>query len=58
MLLVIMMRILVVSDIHGTYEELTTLLEKERFDKLIILGDLFSYGYYQSKQTENASKSY
>lgn len=53
MLLVIMMRILVVSDIHGACEELTTLLEKERFDKLIILGDLFSYGYYQSKQTEN-----
>lgn len=38
------MRILVVSDIHGSILDLNYVLEKEKFDKLFILGDLYYHG--------------
>lgn len=38
------MKILILSDIHGDYESLRKVIDNESFDKLIILGDLFSYG--------------
>ena len=43
--MVIKMKILILSDIHGAYYDLLTVLEKETFDKLIVLGDLYSYSY-------------
>ncbi len=38
------MKLLVISDIHGNYDALKTVLEKERFDEVIVLGDLVDYG--------------
>lgn len=41
------MKYMIISDIHGGINELNTVLEiyfNEKFDKLIILGDLFNYG--------------
>lgn len=43
------MKILIMSDIHGDYENLNKVLKNESFDKLIILGDLFSYGFNYNK---------
>ncbi len=40
------MKIMIISDIHGGYEDLEKVLdifEKEKYDKLFILGDLYSY---------------
>ena len=42
------MKYMVISDIHGGIDELNKALEiyrKEQCSKLLILGDLFSYGY-------------
>ena len=50
--MVIKMKLLIVSDIHGGYEELLKITKNEVFDKLIILGDLFSYGYSYDKENE------
>lgn len=36
------MKVLFISDIHGNYDNLD-ILEKFEFDKLIVLGDVFSY---------------
>ncbi len=38
------MKILVISDIHGSYLNLKKVLEKESFDKLFLLGDLYYHG--------------
>ncbi len=48
------MHLLIVSDIHGDYISLNKVLEKEKFDKLIVLGDLFSYDY--NPNNENVMK--
>lgn len=39
------MRILILSDIHGDYLSFKKIIDNENFDKLVILGDLFSYDY-------------
>lgn len=39
------MRYLIISDIHGKSEALNHIINSEKYDELIILGDLFSYGY-------------
>ena len=39
------MKVLILSDIHGDYDTLYKITQNEVFDKLIILGDLFSYGF-------------
>ena len=41
------------SDIHGNYKSLNNVLKNESFDKLIILGDLFSYGFNYNNKDEN-----
>ena len=51
--MVIKMKILIMSDIHGDYENLNNVLKNESFDKLIILGDLFSYGFNYNNKDEN-----
>ena len=51
--MVIKMKILIMSDIHGDYENLNKVLKNESFDKLIILGDLFSYGFNYNNKDEN-----
>lgn len=38
------MRIMFISDIHGN-KECLNILRKERFDQLVVLGDIYSYGY-------------
>ena len=38
------MKVLVISDIHGSVNDLNTILKKEEFDKLFILGDLYYHG--------------
>ena len=38
------MKVLVISDIHGSINDLNKILEKEAFDKLFILGDLYYHG--------------
>ncbi|ADM28136.1 phosphodiesterase, MJ0936 family [Ignisphaera aggregans DSM 17230] len=38
------MRILVISDIHGNYEALKTVLDRVEYDYLWVLGDLVDYG--------------
>ena len=47
------MRILIISDIHGAYFNLIEILNKERFDKLIVLGDIMPYGHYYSNSDED-----
>ena len=47
------MKILIMSDIHGNYKSLNNVLKNESFDKLIILGDLFSYGFNYNNKDEN-----
>ncbi len=37
------MKLLILSDIHGDYKSLSSVIKKESFDQLIVLGDLFSY---------------
>ena len=36
------MRLLMVSDVHGDFKSLEKVLKNESFDRLIMLGDLFS----------------
>ncbi len=38
------MKILIISDIHGNYEALKTAYNREKFDKLLFLGDAVDYG--------------
>ncbi len=38
------MRLLVISDIHSNYDALKTVLENEKYDKALFLGDLVDYG--------------
>lgn len=38
------MRILILSDIHGNYEALRTVVSSEKYDHLIFLGDAVDYG--------------
>ena len=38
------MKLLMVSDIHGDFKSLEKVLKNESFDRLVVLGDLFSYG--------------
>ena len=38
------MKLLIVSDIHGDFKSLEKVLKNESFDRLVVLGDLFSYG--------------
>ena len=38
------MKLLMVSDIHGDFKSLEKVLKNENFDRLVVLGDLFSYG--------------
>lgn len=47
------MKILILSDIHNDYETLYKIVNNETFDKLIVLGDLFSYGFYSDNLNEN-----
>lgn len=47
------MKVLVVSDIHGDYKNLDFILKKENFEKLIVLGDLFSYGFKKESLDDN-----
>lgn len=46
------MKILIVSDIHGDFNSLKKVTNEVCYDKLIILGDVFSYGY----NNENKNK--
>lgn len=47
------MTLLILSDIHGDYESFKKIIDKEEFDKIIILGDLFSYDYNYENYTES-----
>ncbi|MGM0509937.1 MAG: metallophosphoesterase family protein [Thermoplasmatota archaeon] len=38
------MKTLLISDIHGNYEALQTVLDVERWDKILCMGDLVDYG--------------
>lgn len=38
------MKYLIISDIHGSYKYLEDVLNKESFDKLILLGDILPHG--------------
>ena len=38
------MKLLIISDVHGDYKSLEKVLKNESFDRLVVLGDLFSYG--------------
>lgn len=44
------MKILILSDIHGDYDSFNKVINSETFDKLIILGDLFSYSYNNEEE--------
>ena len=47
------MRLLIISDIHGNYNDLEKVVNKEKFDQLIVLGDLFNYGSFSNKLTHS-----
>ena len=54
--MVIIMKLLVVSDIHGDYESLNKVIHNESFDRLIVLGDLLPYSYdYEDKLDDKGS---
>ena len=36
------MKLLIISDVHGDYKSLEKVLKNESFDRLVVLGDLFS----------------
>lgn len=38
------MKVLIISDIHGNYDALKSVLESTSFDEVIVLGDLVDYG--------------
>lgn len=38
------MKVLILSDIHGNYQALKAIIEKESYDELIFLGDAVDYG--------------
>jgi len=50
------MKVLVISDIHGHTNEFKSIIEKEHYDKLIILGDLFEYGDDYDEEIINVLK--
>lgn len=50
--MVIRLKLLILSDVHGDYESLYKIIKNEYFDELIVLGDLFSYGYGLKKDEE------
>ena len=37
------MKLLIISDVHGDYESLESVIYNESFDKLIVLGDILPY---------------
>ena len=45
------MKIIFISDIHGNKKSIE-FLRKERFDQLIVLGDIYGYGYEPEKDEE------
>ncbi len=47
------MKSLIVSDIHGNYDNFKKAIDENSFDKLIVLGDLFNYGFYSSDLKDN-----
>lgn len=48
------MRILIVSDIHGNYDDFLKVIKMEAFDRLVVLGDLLSYSNnYDDEDEEN-----
>ena len=53
LLVVIKMKLLIISDIHGNYDSMLKVIENESFDRLIVLGDLFSYYYDYEDDEEN-----
>lgn len=40
------MQILIISDIHGDFDNFKKVTDENHFDKLIVLGDLFNYGFH------------
>lgn len=53
------MRILLLSDIHGSYEALDKIksfIINENINKIIILGDTYSSPYFKSKKDEEITK--
>lgn len=51
--LVIIMRLLVISDVHGDYDSLDMVVRNETFDRLIVLGDLLPYSYNYEDDLED-----
>ncbi len=53
------MRIIFISDIHGN-KDCLAFLRKEKFDQLIVLGDIYSYGFNEDddKDTINELMNY
>ncbi len=43
------MRVLILSDIHGAYDDFMYVINNERFDKIVILGDLLGYGFFDDE---------
>ena len=49
------MRILFISDIHGN-KDCLNILRRERFDQLIVLGDIYSYGYNEEDDKDTVKE--
>lgn len=59
------MKYLIISDIHGAYNNLYNVLNKETFDKIILLGDILPHGPrnnipmdYKPKEVANLLNNY
>ena len=53
------MRYLIIADMHGNWDALTTVLEQARsegFDEILVLGDLVGYGATPNEIVEEISK--
>lgn len=47
------LKVLIISDIHGNVDILKKILDENDFDKLIVLGDLFNYGFFSNDLKNN-----
>lgn len=46
------MKLLIISDIHGRYYDLKQVIEYEKADKIIILGDIMSSSFYADNEED------
>ena len=44
------MKVVIISDIHGNYDDFNYVINNESFDKIVVLGDLLGYGFFEDDE--------